>query len=675
MSFASVIARARNIVRKPPGYLLDRAVREIGAELDRWQAPRRERRFQRGELMAIAKTSTVDELWNLLRDRPYPAATISVLPATLDAFEPGESARVVAAADLACGRQVELLGMGRTALGTPIDWMRDYRAGMRWDAEFARSIDYVNRDRPSDVKIPWEISRLQWLIPAGQAYLLSGDERYAQAVRDVIDEWIIANPIAYTVNWASTMEAAIRIVTWTWFFHVFARSAAWADDAFRLRFLSALYLHGDFTRRHIEKADINGNHYTADLAGLVFAGLFFGDVGDATRWAQLGWSALVSEICRQVFPDGVDYEASSAYHRFVFELFLWPALYRRSLGLGIPREYSERLRLMARFTATYMRCDGSSPLWGDADDARVLPFGGQPTGDHRYIVGLAAAAFGDAELASWHGGPCSELLWSLGPGSVAALSERPRTAPQSAAFPNGGCYIMRHGTTHVFIDCGPVGLAGRGGHGHSDALSFEAWLDGAPLLVDCGSYVYTASFEQRNKFRSTSCHNTPMIDRQEINRLIAPHNLWSLCDDAQPRCTTWCSDAYEDLFAGTHRGYERLGVQVRRTIRFVKALGSLEVVDWLSGSGCHEVLIPFHLAPGVTVEQGGKLIRLRSAGCVFEVTGQGADWTVAVEPCSISPSYGVALPSQRLVWNRTGPLPAELRVAIQPCRGGSTMSR
>ena len=63
---------------------------------------------------------------------------------------------------------------------------------------------------------------------------------------------------------------------------------------------------------------------------------------------------------------------------------------------------------------------------------------------------------------------------------------------------------MAGGGDHVFIDAGPVGMKGRGGHGHNDCLSFEAVLDGVPLIVDSGAYVYTASVEWRNRFRSTA---------------------------------------------------------------------------------------------------------------------------------------------------------------------------
>jgi heparinase II/III-like protein len=667
MSVALLAARARRIISKPPRYLIERALAEAERELDRWLAPMRERNLDRHRLLHLARATGVDELWQRLAGRAYPAVTKPFAAAALDHLEPGESARVFAAAERACSRTVDVLGSGPIALGTPIDWSYDYRAGMGWPGGFARALDYVNRERPSDVKIPWEISRLQWLIPAGQAYLLSGEERYAGAVRDVLEEWMRANPLAYTVNWACAMEAALRICTWTWLFHVFARSASWADEAFRVRFLAALYLHGDFTHRHIEKGDINGNHYVADLAGLAIAGRFFGDVGEAPRWAEAGWDGLVAELPRQVFADGVDYEASCAYHRLVLELFLWPALFRRALGEEIPGSYAGRVRAMARFTAAYSRPDGTTPLWGDADDARALPFGRQPIGDHRYLVGLAALAFDDAELAAAFAGPRAELAWVFGTERAAMPAGAPREIG-SSRFPDGGCYIMRDRGAHVFIDCGPLGLAGRGGHGHNDALSFEAWLEGAPLVTDCGSYVYTASFEARNQFRSTASHNTPAIDGEEINRFVHPDDLWTLHDDARPTCLEWRPDAARDVFVGVHRGYERLGVTVRRMICLDKGTRSLEVVDTVSGgTGRHAVAIPWHLAPGVGVRKVEGGLRLESAGRVFEVRHEAdAHWTVDIEPCLVSPSYGVALPSQRLVWRRHAPLPASLRVVVAP---------
>jgi heparinase II/III-like protein len=307
-------------------------------------------------------------------------------------------------------------------------------------------------------------------------------------------------------------------------------------------------------------------------------------------------------------------------------------------------------------------------LWGDADDARALPFGGQRLGDHRYLIGLAAIAFGDADLAARFGGPRSELIWIVGPDKAAALPSQPSLSEPSAAFAEGGVYVMRDQENHVFIDCGPIGLAGRGGHGHNDALSFEAWLEGVPLVIDRGSFVYTGSFERRNEFRATASHNTPCVDGQEINR-FDPGNLWNMKDDAQAQCTLWQSGPAEDVFAGRQRGYRRLNVDVERQIRFEKQTGRLEISDAIRGEGTHEVSVPLHLAPGVSVEQLGVEVTLRSASRTFRVAAEGEGWTLAIERTTISPSYGVEQDSHRLVWKRAGLLPATLRVTIRPASG------
>ena len=228
-------------------------------------------------------------------------------------------------------------------LGDVIDWHKDYKVNFYGLAAYHRNIDYMNPGLPSDVKFPWEVSRMQWLIPAGQAYLLTGDERYAAAVRSILEHWIQTNPYSYGVNWVCTMDVALRIISWTWFFRVFAASKSWSDFGFREDFLRTLFLHALFTEKHLEKSDINGNHYISDAAGLVFAGLFFGQGVDAKRWLDLGWQILCSELPRQVFEDGVDFEGSVPYHRLVSELFLLPAIYRQSAGLATPDVYRERV--------------------------------------------------------------------------------------------------------------------------------------------------------------------------------------------------------------------------------------------------------------------------------------------------------------------------------------------
>src|SRR5262249_24015097 len=150
----------------------------------------------------------------------------------------------------------------------------------------------------------------------------------------------------------------------------------------------------------------------------------------------------------------------------------------------------DRLVHMGAFAAAYARTDGSVPLWGDADDGRALPLGTQAVNDHRYLPALIGTLFEQPSLQHSFTGAHSELLWLLGPDRCTV--EGPSTPRESIAFPSGGFYILQGERDHVFVDCGPVGLAGRGGHGHNDALAFEAWLDGSSVIVDSGTYTYTS---------------------------------------------------------------------------------------------------------------------------------------------------------------------------------------
>jgi uncharacterized heparinase superfamily protein len=667
---ARVLDRLKRVLKKPPRYVFQRITQEVWGQTERYVAPRRARRLSAIRLAKRTGYTSVAQWWDALAARPFLAQT-KMSHLDLERVCAGGHARILKSAERAIAHKVDLLGSGLIELGADIDWQRDYKTGIRWPQAYCRDIEYNNPDRPSDVKFPWELSRMQWMMPLGQAYLLTQEDHYAVAARDLLSHWISANPYAGSVNWSCTMEVALRIHTWTWFFHVFKHSTAWTETVFREHFLQSLYLHGDFTARNLEKSDVNGNHYTADAAGLVFAGLFFGCCNAAQHWLKLGWDILCDEMPLQVYPDGVDFEASVPYHRLVQELFLLPALYRLRHGLEVPQEYRERLIAMARFTAAYSRPDGSVPLWGDADDARALPFGGQPINDHRYLLGVVGAAFNVKDLLAEFSGPRSEILWLMGAAAASSLPDRGMLDQNqsSIAFPDGGFYVLRNRRDHVFVDCGPLGLGGRGGHGHNDLLSFEAVLDGVHLISDCGAYLYTANYQERNNFRSTAYHNTPRVDGEEINRFVRPDYLWFLHNDAVHEVREVNFGPNTDQLILSHGGYRRLKSPVTPVRRYElnHTKHRLTILDEFEGEGEHQLEITLHLASGVEVDhqESGRVV-LRVGKRSFSLDWASTSmWNLRIEPGRISPSYGLTLPSVTLIWLHTGPL-SDITVTLQP---------
>jgi len=712
LTMPNLITLLGKAARKPPGVVAHRLIGETRRFVDRYSLRPDGSWPTERQLLADLNAASIDQLWERLAAQPYVAAGLDPLEIR-SACSSDEHDAMIAAAERALNHQVDLLGSGPTSLGEQIAWNRDCKTGHCWPNQFAGDIEYTNLDQPSDVKFPWELSRLQWLIPAGQAYLLTGDQRYAAAVKRIMIDWIDANPYAWSVNWSCTMEVAMRIFSWTWFFHAFHASEAWSEQPFRRKFLSALYAHGRFTEQYLEFSDINGNHCTADAAAMVFAGLFFGG-GDTSgpraprRWQRAGWRLLEKELPKQVTPDGVDFEGSVPYHRLCAELFFLPALYRERCGLATPPEYRDRVIAMARFTQAYTKPGGLAPLIGDADDARTLPFGRQAVNDHRYLPTLIGSVFDVAELVDDEQRVAGECMWMLGATSPLPAGEQSRpeqaqrssgradqshtqtagtasprllvrglhsietsnpTAPlpsplprgeRGRAFPDGGYYVFRNASDHVFLDAAPIGQGGRGGHGHNDCLSFEAVLCGVPLVTDCGAYIYTGSYRERNRFRSTHAHNTPIIDGEEINRLHGERMLWTMHNDAQPtvrRCSL--GGPIEELEA-SHSGYQRLTDRITpvRLFRLDHSSHELTITDRFEAEsdGRHSIEIPLHFDPGTHLEEiDRRHWRLSAAGSAFSLRWDAeGDWQCALEPCRVSPSYGVAVESQRLVWRYAG---------------------
>lgn len=677
MTLRRLIELGGKALTKPPRHTLRRLGEEAANVLWRPWASVRPRVFRDRQLLAAVGAVSIDAFWD---ERAHGAYFLA--PACRDAWAeafrtrwPDAQAEIVAAADRGLAHEFDLLGSGPLALGPRLPWHEDFKTGRVWPLQYSPDIEFSELDKPTDVKVPWELSRCQHFGVLGQAYWLTGDERYAQEYVDQVSDWIERNPLGRGVNWITAMDVSLRAVSWIWGFYFFAGSRACANEAFRSRLLRSLYLHGEWVASHMEKGSVNGNHYLSDGVGLVFLGTFFKASPHARAWLDTGRALVLDEMLLQVEEDGVDFEASTAYHRLVMELFLTAYLLLRLNGETIPDAQWTRLERMCEFVEAYVKPDGLAPLVGDADDGRVQILGRQQIGDHRYLLSTGAVLFGRGDFKRAAGGFHEESFWMLGPEAARQFDglAAPTRAPISKAFPSGGYFVLRDGATHVFIDCASVGMRGIGGHGHNDILSFELVLDGLPLVTDCGAYLYTAAKEWRNRFRSTSFHSTIQVDNEELNQFIGPDALWQLRDDATPDGVSFRLEPRCDRFRGAHLGYRRLPSPVRVQREIVLATGRSFVVvsDTVEGAAQHQVTRRFHLPAGLEPTIEGQDIRLSKDGqerWLLPVSGMG-DLQWVIESGWVSPSYGVRHETRVLVVRGHLQLPHRLTVMFSSRRG------
>jgi hypothetical protein len=538
--------------------------------------------------------------------------TVAAFERRLDELDETERADLARRADDVLAHRFDLLGSGPTDLGAKIDWQRDFKSGRSWPLEHISALPITYPDS-SDIKVPWELSRFQHLPLLAGAHRVTGEPRYLEEIGRQLDDWIASNPVEFGANWACTMDVAIRAANWIAALALCAEAAAgseWLERA-----VGSLLLHGRFIRSHLEWGEVRGNHYLSDVVGLLPVAVLFSTGAEGRAWAEWAAAELVTEMDHQVRADGCDHEASIPYHRLVTELFVCGGQAVDALLPGsLPDRFRARRELMLDFVAAYTRPDGLAPQVGDADDGRFLPLGDYGRADPRSHTHLFAQA------------------------------ERPYVpSATSAALPEGGFYVLRAGELYAIVRCGDVGVGGLGSHAHNDQLAFELSWRGLPLVVDPGSYLYTADPDARNAFRSTAFHATLGVDGAEQNELSSDR-LFGLDDRTRAEAVAWEVERGTVAFTGRHHGYEALEPPAthERRVAIDGAAGSVTITDTVSGPGEHELEWTFPLAPcSVEVTDGGATAHFEAA----TLTVQAGGVTFAVEEGWLSPRYGVREPT------------------------------
>ncbi len=587
-------------------------------------------------------------------------------------FTAETEALVAEAEEILSARRWPLLGYGALEFGESPGWTRDPVSGASWPLEYHADLRLVGDDG-GDVRIVWELNRLGHLLTLGLAYRATGDERFAEELLRQVADWRAKNPVGFGPNWACAMEVSLRAVNLLAAFHLVRRSTRL--DAPRLSvLLSTFEEHGAHVRRNLEYSYIaTSNHYLSDVAGLFWLGVCLPELAAARAWREFGLRELLRELDKQILPDGADCEASTGYHRFVTELFLYSFILARENEIEIDERHLQRLRSMLEYVRAYQRPDGRAPLVGDTDGGQFLPFKKRDADEHSYLLSVGASFFNEPRFKTFGETPF-EVFWTEGADGVLryeslAADER---GPGSRAFKDAGTYLMREGDSFMLFNASGAGLWGRGSHGHNDALSLELSAHGACFIRDPGTYVYTSDLFERHLFRSTAYHSTVEVDGEEQNTTDA-RLPFRIGDEARPRVLRWESDDARDLVVAEHTGYTRLKsgpVTHRRSVLFDKRRRLWLVEDALTGAGSHTFRFVFHLAPGVSArlksDAAVEVCDRITAARLLIIRLEGAAGAATLEPRHSSRGYGSKQDSQAACWTVRADAPIVARWALVP---------
>ncbi|MDB2606198.1 heparinase II/III family protein [Zobellia sp.] len=494
----------------------------------------------------------------------------------------------------------------------PINWHYDISNEKQFPKDFSFDID-TRSGKNGNVKIVWEINRLQYLTHICLKFIQTGELRYLEQFIEIIESWKKANPYLEGVNWYSNIEVNIRIINWVTCWEILNVNNLIAQNySFKLfvetTWLPLIELHAQHAYRYESKYSSSNNHLIAEASGLFIAGCYW-SFQDSPKWIKKGQRILESEIIKQHSENGINKEEASEYIQFITDFFMLALLIGERSGNGFSTKYHETLEKVFLYIHHMMDMSGNVPYYGDDDDGKVLSLNIDVYNDNfKSLLTTGAILFKNPILKRT--GNIFDLknrvLFGYEGEQIYNTLATEEVNTETKLYENEGHFLIkkRNGESEIYlhVDIAPLGYLSIAAHGHADALSFFLNIDGKPYIVDPGTYTYHSFPEWRAYFKGTLAHNTIRVDGidQAIN---GGPCLW--INHYTSKVLEVKDTAKETLLRGSHNGYEKIGVQHTRTYRFNKLENSITIHDKLNtqDNQIHSYEYPLHFHPEIVLKQ------------------------------------------------------------------------
>jgi len=479
--------------------------------------------------------------------------------------------------------------------GDPINWHRDFSAGV--DAPIIQStyIDYRDVSKFGDCKLVWEPNRHHQLVVLARAYVATNERKYALKVAELLRSWIDCNPFGYGMNWKSPLELGVRLINWVWAIDLIWSSEVFDDELWSDILQTVYRAMWDCERKFSQGSSAN-NHVIGEAAGVYVAACYFRQLPGANKWRKSSQDVLEREIILQTFPDGCTREHAFGYQFFVIQFFQLCLRAAETSRNQFSKEYCSRLHHMFSFLNEISADTGRPPNMGDSDNGYVLDLGELPRNTSE-LLSVGAHQFNDHALMS--SGQSETVFWLFG--GVRQPATGLEGSRPSVLFTHSGYAILRSSRVSAFVDCADLGYGPIAAHGHADCLSLCLNVDGYPVLIDSGTYDYFTYPDWRTYFRETKAHNTAEIDGISQSQSLGPF-MWG--QRAKASLLEWTDDDSSAYLVAQHDGYQRLKdpVNHRRAVRLDKNANVITVTDIFESKQAHSAALYFHFDPSCQLQ-------------------------------------------------------------------------
>ncbi|MBN2309247.1 MAG: heparinase, partial [Candidatus Hydrogenedentes bacterium] len=182
-------------------------------------------------------------------------------------------------------------------------------------------LDWAYNGPDGDKEWGWGLNRHPWAGTLLRAYRTTGNPIYLDELDRLIQDWILVNPYPgkrnSTPQWRGLEVRSRAGGQWLPIFFGLQQADGFTP-ATRLLMLSSVPDHAHYARHFHARG---GNWITMEMNGLASIAAAWPEFREAGAWADYAAERLLPEMAAQVYPDGVQMELTSHYHRVALHSF------------------------------------------------------------------------------------------------------------------------------------------------------------------------------------------------------------------------------------------------------------------------------------------------------------------------------------------------------------------
>lgn len=482
-------------------------------------------------------------------------------------------------------------------------WNYDFKNNIQGQCRFVHQIDEFS-ESSGDSRYFYELGRLHFL-PVALAYAIANDDiSMAGKLKGTIYDWSRQNPFLMTLAWKSGNEVGIRVINLI-YFRLLLDVIGDDDRDFDLFFARLIELHFHFIVSHLSLYSSKGNHHIGEIAGVItICSCFLFKNSDIILKKYV--DEIETEIIRLIYYDGFNKEQSTNYQTSYINLIVTALLFAKHRGIVAKNECWNRIEKAYDYLDLLRVKKGEFFHIGDTDNAELIyPYADVHYNIYESQLNDAVVLFGKKKKEHSYFDLRNYLLFGdKGLNIFKKAAEDDSNKVLCVFKKDSGNFVIKDNNVCLLFDSGSIGLLPLMSHGHADIFNILLYVNGNPILVDCGCYQYNINFKKyRNYFHGTSSHNTICIDGRNQAQL-GTGMFWLSCPKVN--VVDYSTEGEVPHITAVHDGFKKVtSFTHRREVVYPKKENKIVVKDVLIGKETSKMSFYLHFHPDADVKHIG----------------------------------------------------------------------